>query len=143
MATHRGNTTDALGFRCAASLTPGADAAQALLKDDIKLNVLPQDVDFNVEGAVVARNWKSSEGTAKKVKQFSGGKRVEGSIEGMDTVGQGRVCRKPAGQATTGREQHVADFRNLGRAQSRTERKAADTFECIGDAVGLPGELHS
>ena len=80
-ATHRTQTTDALGFRCAASAVPGLDAAQAILKDDIDLTVLPDDVSFAAENSVVTRRWLESPGTAQEVEQLVGGKRAKGKVE--------------------------------------------------------------
>ena len=65
MFAERLQSTDAIGFRCAASVTPGLDAGSAVLDDDIKLNVLPSDLEFYPESTVIMQRWVSTDGTSK------------------------------------------------------------------------------
>lgn len=57
--------TSALGFRCAASATPGLDAAQWILTQDLATSVLAQDTEWSPHSAVIARRWTSRTGESK------------------------------------------------------------------------------
>ena len=62
--TDRGQTTEALGFRCAADVTRGSVAARAVLDQEIELNVLPSDTDFNPVETSILHRWHTEKGTA-------------------------------------------------------------------------------
>jgi len=73
MFAERIQSTDALGFRCAASAHPGMDAAQYMLREDVDRSVLPEDVKFYPDGTVATQIWYSEPGTAG-----SGDRTIEG-----------------------------------------------------------------
>jgi formylglycine-generating enzyme required for sulfatase activity len=61
-ATEVRQTSDALGFRCAANVRPGADLASALLEDELTPNARPyedsQPIAFVPEATVAAQRWE-------------------------------------------------------------------------------------
>jgi hypothetical protein len=61
-ATDVRQTSDALGFRCAASSRPGADLATALLEDELTPNARPYEdgvpIAFVPEATVAAQRWE-------------------------------------------------------------------------------------
>lgn len=63
--TDRGQTTDALTFRVAASTQPGVDIAEAINTLDLPTSVRPSGVLFDPKGAVAADKWTTSPGVAK------------------------------------------------------------------------------
>lgn len=80
MNAMRSQSTQGLGFRCAASVTPGVDLANQLMRTTVKLNVLPpeQDVEFYTDGPVVKQRWLTGK-TECKVPGYA-------VIEGYDSV---------------------------------------------------------
>ena len=66
MFAERRQSTDALGFRCAASTKPGLDSALAILEEDVKFNVLPPDFAFHPQSTVALQVWYAKPGTAGK-----------------------------------------------------------------------------
>jgi len=65
--TDRTQTTNAVGFRCAASVAPGLDIARVVLKDDMPLDQRPEGVEFD-EGKVLAMDrWTGNAGSVKDV----------------------------------------------------------------------------
>ncbi len=62
MFADRIQSTDALGFRCAASVPRGLDAARALLRGDVDLGLLPGKVELDPGGAVILDAWHSEPG---------------------------------------------------------------------------------
>ncbi|MEW6074458.1 MAG: SUMF1/EgtB/PvdO family nonheme iron enzyme [Planctomycetota bacterium] len=80
MWAERSQSTDALGFRCAASLRPGVDTAVALLESDVKYNVLPAELEFSPGDAVVLQVWHSKPG--------SRGEKLPGDGEAPATAGE-------------------------------------------------------
>lgn len=63
--TDRGQTTDALTFRVAASTQPGVDIAEAISTLDLPTSVRPSGITFDPKGAVAADKWTTSDGVAK------------------------------------------------------------------------------
>jgi len=63
--TDREQSTSGLGFRCAASLRPGADIASTLLSDLFPVESRPADSVFDASRALAADHWSSKEGAAK------------------------------------------------------------------------------
>ncbi len=63
MNTDRVQATNALGFRCAASLKPGLDAAQALIEQELRLSVIG-DAELAPQSASVLRKWDTGPGTS-------------------------------------------------------------------------------
>lgn len=63
--TERFQATDGVGFRCAASMLPGRDAAARLLAREVDLDVLPRDqgIAFAADGALVKQRWRLVPGT--------------------------------------------------------------------------------
>lgn len=62
--TERTQSTDSLGFRCAATVTPGLDIAATVLRQDVPPELRPGDVVFDLEKVTAMDRWKTSEGTA-------------------------------------------------------------------------------
>ncbi len=60
--TDRTQATNALGFRCAASLVPGLDAARWIIDRDLDSTVLPRGTELAPELALVRRRWTSTGG---------------------------------------------------------------------------------
>lgn len=65
LGADRSQTTEALGFRCAASLTPGLDRARSVLARDLSNAARPEDVSYAPERAFAADRWESAEGRVK------------------------------------------------------------------------------
>jgi len=63
MYAERRQSTDALGFRCAASVTKGLDAAQAVIDHDVRYDLLPPGLAHSARGAVALESWRSESGT--------------------------------------------------------------------------------
>jgi hypothetical protein len=62
--TERSQTTEAVGFRCAATVAPGLDLARSVLDHELPLRVRPDSeeggkVKYRVEGAVALDRWVS------------------------------------------------------------------------------------
>ncbi len=57
--TDRTQSTDALGFRCAADAVPGKDLLRWIIDDDVQFRVLPEDTDFYGEEPIIAQKWTS------------------------------------------------------------------------------------
>lgn len=53
----RSQATQALGFRCAADVTPGRTVAQTVLDNDVKLSALPPETEFYIEEPLVLQRW--------------------------------------------------------------------------------------
>ncbi len=63
----RGNplqSTDSLGFRCAAGVVPGADAAQDVLRYAAPADQRPKGVEFDPAKVLAAERWRSTPGRA-------------------------------------------------------------------------------
>lgn len=60
----RYQSTDSLGFRCAASLSPGFDLAANLMSVDVPAEARPEGVEYSSDLVVAMDRWSSSEGTA-------------------------------------------------------------------------------
>jgi formylglycine-generating enzyme required for sulfatase activity len=60
--TDETQTSDALGFRCAASLAPGFDLASAILEEELTPNARPQEeggsIEFDVRATVAGQHWE-------------------------------------------------------------------------------------
>ena len=63
--TDRSQSTEGVGFRCAGSLHPGMDVGQAILDQDLPVDVRPEGVVYDATLTAAADRWTSSEGTAK------------------------------------------------------------------------------
>jgi formylglycine-generating enzyme required for sulfatase activity len=55
--TERSQSTNGMGFRCAASPTPGADVAVTVFREDLPPSERPQDVEYDLGGAVATDRW--------------------------------------------------------------------------------------
>jgi formylglycine-generating enzyme required for sulfatase activity len=64
--TDRTQSTEALGFRCAASIQPGRDMASWAIKD-IPVEARPEDVSWFAEGSVAMDRWESEMPETTKV----------------------------------------------------------------------------
>jgi len=64
-ATDPTQATSALGFRCAASVAPGLDAAQWIVAQDVLASALGKDTQWSPRSAVVRQRWTSSAGESK------------------------------------------------------------------------------
>ena len=64
LGTARNEATNALGFRCAASLTPGQDIAGVVLRDDVPPNTRPPGVEYDPTKTVATDRWTSEPGSA-------------------------------------------------------------------------------
>ena len=62
MGAIKSQSTEALGFRCAASSQPGRDAAAAVLMNDVVMSAMPPGVNFNPDRAVILQRWKTKPG---------------------------------------------------------------------------------
>ena len=62
--TERTQSTDSLGFRVAASTTPGFDIAASVLKDDVPPSMRPEEVEYDIEKAQAMDIWSSAGGEA-------------------------------------------------------------------------------
>ena len=62
MFAERMQSTDALGFRCAASTKKGLDSANALIAEEVKYNVLPKDYEFRPKSTVALQIWYAKPG---------------------------------------------------------------------------------
>jgi formylglycine-generating enzyme required for sulfatase activity len=60
----RSQSTDSLGFRCAASTIAGLDRAQAVLEVDVPPRSRPENVRFDLSKVVATDRWTSSRGTS-------------------------------------------------------------------------------
>lgn len=60
--TERNQSTDSLGFRVAASTTPGFDIASSVLKDDVPPSMRPEEVEYDMEKAQAMDKWATSDG---------------------------------------------------------------------------------
>ncbi len=58
--SERSQSTNALGFRCAASPTPGLDAARWILDQDIRRSALPREAEFAPALAFALRRWTTA-----------------------------------------------------------------------------------
>jgi hypothetical protein len=59
MYADRTQTTNAIGFRCAASPKPGVDAAQALIDHVVRMNVLG-DAELALVNTLILRRWETA-----------------------------------------------------------------------------------
>ncbi len=62
--TDREQSTDSLGFRCAASVAPGADIAVTVMGDDLPSESRPKDAVFDVSRTVAIDRWRTREAAA-------------------------------------------------------------------------------
>jgi formylglycine-generating enzyme required for sulfatase activity len=63
--TERDQSAEALGFRVAASVTPGIDLAEAVLADDVPVDARPEGASYDLKAVTAADRWTSTPGTAK------------------------------------------------------------------------------
>jgi formylglycine-generating enzyme required for sulfatase activity len=68
--TDRDQATDSLGFRCAASASPGADIAMTVLNDDIPADQRPEGAQFDPARVVAADRWRTRETTTAPVPNY-------------------------------------------------------------------------
>jgi len=61
----RYQSTDSLGFRCAASTIPGRDMAETVMRQDVPPELRPTDVQYDLAKVVAMDRWKSAPGTAQ------------------------------------------------------------------------------
>lgn len=61
--TDRDQTTDSLGFRCAASMVPGADAAIAVMTEDLPSESRPKEAVFDTSKVVAMDRWRTRDCT--------------------------------------------------------------------------------
>jgi len=54
-----------LGFRCAASVTPGFDAAAAVIDEELARSFVPEDVAFDSRRTAIHQRWSSKPGKAE------------------------------------------------------------------------------
>lgn len=64
-ASTRSQSTDSVGFRCAATPVPGLDIAESVLRQDVPAELRPEDVTFDVSKVTAMDRWKSSTGTVQ------------------------------------------------------------------------------
>ncbi len=139
MGTIRDQATNAVGFRCAASTLAGLDAAHALLEADVSLNVLPDDVEFFPQGALVARRWSSSPGTASDVQQQVGGARKKGRLEHYAVIERyDQVLFVPAANANAGSLKDLSDR----SAERPVHLGVLSTTVPVASPALLPGSYH-
>jgi formylglycine-generating enzyme required for sulfatase activity len=67
--------TDALGFRCAASLTPGEDVAELVLASAAQ-DKAQRDLRFDAPGAAILQRWVAEPGAARQVADPAAGTRA-------------------------------------------------------------------
>lgn len=67
--TERNQATDAVGFRCAASIAPGRDMAETVIVNDVPVERRPAGVTYDPSLATAADRWQFEKGTA----QITGG----------------------------------------------------------------------
>jgi len=60
--TDRDEATNSLGFRCAASTTPGIDIAEVVLNDDVPPSLRPDDLEYDASKTVATDRWISEPG---------------------------------------------------------------------------------
>jgi len=58
----RYQTTEGMGFRCAASIEPGKDVAEAVMSEDLPTERRPSGVVYDLERATGADRWESNAG---------------------------------------------------------------------------------
>lgn len=58
----RFQTTEGMGFRCAASLVPGQDVAEAVMREDLPVERRPSGLTYAIDQATGADRWESSPG---------------------------------------------------------------------------------
>lgn len=63
-SSERTQSTDSLGFRCAATPLPGLDMAATVLRHDVPPELRPDEVVFDVSKVTAMDRWKASPGTA-------------------------------------------------------------------------------
>jgi formylglycine-generating enzyme required for sulfatase activity len=85
-ATDRNQSTDALGFRCAATVVPGRDLAAAVMDSDLPLDKRPADVVYDVNKASAADHWTSKPGTATTTVKGDKGEDKLGPIPGYAII---------------------------------------------------------
>jgi len=61
----KSQTTEGIGFRCAADVVPGASASRYLIEEDVRLHVLPGDVEFKPLGSAVLQKWETKPGNSE------------------------------------------------------------------------------
>ena len=62
--TERMQSTDSLGFRVAASTTPGLDIAEIVLKDDVPVSSRPDEVEYDISKAQAMDLWRTADSSA-------------------------------------------------------------------------------
>jgi len=82
-ASERVQSTDSLGFRVAASTSPGLDIADYVLKDDVPASERPDDVEYDTGKAQAMDLWQSEPGVASTP---AAGIKNYGVITGYDYV---------------------------------------------------------
>lgn len=63
--TERIQATDAIGFRCASSLQPGADMANTVLRADLPPSLRPEDVEYAPDNTLAMDRWHTKAGTSE------------------------------------------------------------------------------
>ncbi|MCZ6598183.1 MAG: SUMF1/EgtB/PvdO family nonheme iron enzyme, partial [Planctomycetota bacterium] len=71
--TDRFQTTDSLGFRCAASIKPGRDLAEVAWTEVLSGDVRPADVTYLSEGATIFQRWRSKSSEPAALEGTNGG----------------------------------------------------------------------
>jgi len=61
----RYQSTDSLGFRCAASTIPGRDMSETVMRQDVPPELRPVDVEYDLSKVVAMDRWSSAEGRAQ------------------------------------------------------------------------------
>jgi formylglycine-generating enzyme required for sulfatase activity len=86
--TERSQSTSGMGFRCAASVLPGRDVANQVMRDDLPRDKRPEGAEFDVTKVLAADRWTSAAGTAVTPKKDGGTQPVAsyGIVTGYDYV---------------------------------------------------------
>ena len=67
----RFQTTEGMGFRCAASPTPGKDVADAVMREDLPTERRPSGIVYDLERATGADRWESTPGEGQGPENYS------------------------------------------------------------------------
>ncbi len=115
--TDRFQATDAVGFRCAASMLPGQDVAAVVLKNDIPGSARPDDVEYRQDLCLAMDRWPVLEGSRakpsgdKKKKKEDDEARPDGPPEGYQVIsGYDAVLFVPVERVS---ENTIQDMRKL------------------------------
>ena len=154
--TERIQATDAIGFRCASSVQPGADMAETVLRVDLPPSLRPEDVEYDADNTLAMDRWHTKSGTSEvpgysvitgydsvlfipttKLPIASKKKLVEESVEeGPVHVGVVYTTEEILVPALTPGTYAVA-FRGAGEANERKKKgKDTDEEETSNDWLG-------